>query len=109
MRHPCISQTPVKRAIISGAAGDVAVVAAVTGRKIRVLQFYLHQAAAGTIRFESGAGGTALTGVMVTTAETLAINPGFNPFGHFETVAGESLSIEAATGAVQGWCVYQEV
>lgn len=110
MNHPCISTKVVKRAVITSAgAGDVAAVAAVAGKGIRVLDFYIRQSAAGTVRFESTAGGTALTGVMVTTTADLVVAPGFNPFGHFETVAGEALSIEAGTAAVMGWLVYQEI
>jgi hypothetical protein len=107
--HPCISGAQVKRAIISGSAGDVSAVAAVTGKKIRCVQFYIRQSAAGTVRFESAAAGTALTGVMVTTTADLVVDGGFNPYGHFETVAGEALSIEAGVGAVMGWLCYQEI
>lgn len=109
MSHPSISIAEVKRALISGAAGDVAAVAAVTGKKIRCLYFYIRQSAAGTVRFESGAGGTALTGVMVTTTADLVVEGSYNPHGHFETAAGEALSIEAGTAAVMGWMNYQEV
>lgn len=109
MKHPSISSAQVKRAIISGTAGDVSVIAAVTGKKFRVLSFYVRQSAAGTVRFESAAGGTALTGVMVTTTADLAIECAFNPFGHFETTVSEALSIEAGTGAVMGWLTYQEI
>lgn len=109
MTHPGISTNPIKRAIISGSAGDVTAVAAVAGKKIRVLQFYVRQSAAGTVRFESAAAGTALTGVMVTTTADLVVQGDFNPVGHFETIAGELLNVEAGTAAVMGWLVYQEV
>lgn len=107
--HRSVSEEEVKRAIISGTAGDVAVVAAVPGKRIRVISFYLRQSAAGTVRFESAAGGTALTGVMVTTTGDLVINPGVNESGHFQTVVSEALYIEVGTGAVMGWVCYQEV
>lgn len=109
MNHPCISSSPVKRAVISGNAGDVTAVAGVTAKKIRVLSFYIRQSAAGTVRFESATAGTALTGVMVTTTADLVVEGTLNPFGHFETVAGELLNIEAGTSAVMGWLTYQEV
>jgi hypothetical protein len=109
MNHPCISGSQVKRAVISNAAGDLTVVAAVTGRKIRVLQFYIRQSAAGTLRFESGTSGTALTGVMVTTTADLVCEGSLNPFGHFETAAGTLLNLEIGTGAAMGWLTYQEV
>lgn len=109
MSHPCISGAEVKRAIISGGAGDVAVVAAVTGKKIRLISAYIRQSAAGTVRFESGAGGTALSGVMVTTTADLVVDLPVNMFGHVQTAAGEALSIEAGTAAVMGLCTYQEI
>lgn len=109
LSHPCVSSAQVKYAVISGSAGDVEAVAAVAGKRIRVLQFYIRQSAAGTVRFESAAAGTALTGVMVTTTADLVVQAEFCPVGLFQTVAGQALSVEAGTGAVMGWAVYQEV
>lgn len=109
MSHPSISIAQVKRALISNAAGDYTVVAAVTGKKIRVISFYIRQSAAGTLRFESAAGGTALTGVMVTTTGDLVCQADHNPYGHFETVAGELLNLEIGTGAAMGFLTYQEI
>lgn len=53
----------VKHAKIDAASsGDNTLVAAVTGKKIRVLAaFFTMTGTAVTIRFEDGAGGTALT------------------------------------------------
>ncbi|MFQ5705545.1 MAG: hypothetical protein ACE5HT_16190, partial [Gemmatimonadales bacterium] len=66
-------QSEVQYAIIDGAATpNNTVVAAVTGSRIRVLSLFVIAAGAVTVRFESGAGGTALTGQMV-----LAANRGF--------------------------------
>lgn len=107
--NQCIAGAQVKYAIISGNAGDVAAVAAVAGKKIRCLSYYIRQSAAGTVRWESGAGGTALSGVMVTTTADLVVNAEFSPVGHFETAAGAALSIEAGTAAVMGHLAYQEV
>jgi hypothetical protein len=106
--HAGISTNEVLRAVITGAAGDVTAVAAVAGKKIRCIHYFIHQAAAGAVRFESGAGGTALTGVMVTTAENLQLKDS-NDYGLFQTATGEALSIEAGTGAVQGYLLYQLV
>jgi hypothetical protein len=103
-------QTPIKRAIVSGAtSGDNTVVAAVTGKSIRVLQVQLVSITAVAVRFESAAGGTALTGVMSLGA-TGVLSSGYCPVGHFQTAAGELLNMELG-GAVQvsGWIVYQEV
>lgn len=99
-----------KFAIISGASsGNNTLVAAVTGKKIRVLSYALVAAGAVTVRFESGADGTALSGVM-----SLAANGGlacaFNEGGWFETAAGVLLNMELG-GAVQvsGHLTYIEV
>lgn len=106
----CISNALVKYAVItSSGAGDVTAVAAVAGKKIRVLSYYIRQSAAGTVRFESGAGGTALSGVMVTTTADLVVQGEYSPVGHFETAAGALLNIEAGTAAVMGHLTYQEI
>jgi hypothetical protein len=102
--------TPVKRALISAASsGDNTLVAGVTGKKIRVLQFALVSVTAVAVRFESAASGTAIPGVMSLGA-TGVLSAGYCPVGHFETIAGELLNLELG-GAVQvsGWLVYQEV
>lgn len=106
--HPCISLVQVKRASFSGNAGNIAAVAAVTGKKIRVLQIYLRQAAAGTVQFQSSTTSN-LSGAMTTTTADLEIAADLNVFGHFETVAGEQFTIAAGTAAVQGWLCYQEI
>jgi hypothetical protein len=58
----------VKRAVINAASSDNTLVAAVTGKKIRVLAaLFTLAGTTPTARFESGTGGTALTGVMAPT------------------------------------------
>lgn len=85
---------------ISGSTnGDNTVVAAVSGLKIRVLSYTLIAASAVNVRFESGAGGTALTGVMPVGANG-GVSATFCPAGHFETAAGSLLNMELG-GAVQ--------
>jgi hypothetical protein len=102
------SNSRVFRAVITQAgAADTTIVTPSAGQKVRVLQFYIRQSAAGTVRFESTQGGTALTGVMVTTTADLVVDSGFNPAGHFETVAGELLNLETGTAAGMGWITYQ--
>lgn len=100
---------PLFAVIDAASAGDNTIVAATTGKKIRVLSLFL--VAAGTVvtRFESGAGGTALTGQM-----TLAVNSGyalpFSPVGWFETASGSLLNLELdAAVSVDGCLVYQLV
>ncbi len=99
-----------KFAVIDAASsGDNTIVAAVTGAKIRVLAAFLVSAGSVTARFESGTGGTAMTGQM-----TLATNSGFvlpyNPVGWCETASGQLLNLELS-GAVSadGCLTYVEV
>jgi hypothetical protein len=97
---PVLQNTAVKYAVIDAAtSGDNTIVAAQgPGKKIRVLSYVLVSAGTVTARFESAAGGTALTGQM-TTAVNSVIPAGYNPFGHFETAANELLNLELS-GAV---------
>lgn len=97
-------------AIAAAGSGDNTLVAAVTGKKIRVLAGLVHMTGtAVTIRFESGASGTALTGQMTPVAGT-SIQLPFCPLGHFETAATTLLNLElGGAQAVAGWLVYIEV
>jgi hypothetical protein len=58
-----------------------------------VLSLYLVAAGTTTVRFESGAGGTALSGAMSLVANTGLVLP-FSPAGHFETAANTLLNME---------------
>jgi len=102
----------VKKAIIDGAtSGDNELVAAVSGKKIRVIAlFAIMTGTAVTIRFESGAGGTALTGQMTPSQGGGFVLP-FNPVGWFaDTAAGQSLSMElGGAQSVDGSMAYIEV
>jgi hypothetical protein len=101
----------VKRAVIDKAgSGDNELVAAVTGKKIRVLAaFFTMTGTAVTIRFESGAGGTALTGQMTPAQGQTVVLP-YNPHGWFETAAATALNLElGGAQSVDGGLVYIEV
>ena len=99
-----------KYAIIDAAtSGNNTIVSLVASRKLRVVSLFM--VAAGTViaRFESNAGGAALTGQM-----NLVVNSGFslpyNPAGWFETVAGQLLNLElSAAISVDGSVTYIEV
>lgn len=97
----------IKRAkIANSSSGDNELVAAVTGYKIRVYDVVLISAGDMTVKFQSGAAGTDLTGPMNVGAGT-GFAPGFDPFGHFETASGASLNLRLSTGvAANGWLVY---
>ena len=101
----------VKFALVAAASsGDNTLVAAVTGKKIRVLSGSLTMTGtAVTIRFESAAGGTALTGAMTPLQGTTIALP-FSPVGHFETAASALLNLElGGAQGVGGWITYVEV
>jgi hypothetical protein len=103
------TQNVLRLAIVSSAAGNNTLVAAVAGKKIRVHNVVLMASAAVTAQFQSGAGGTALTGVMSLAANT-GFAPGFDPEGHFETAAGALLNLSLGTAvAVGGWMTYSVV
>jgi hypothetical protein len=90
---------------ISGAAGDNTLVAAqAAGVKIRVLGFLVCPAASAVISFQSGTGGTNLTGAMTITAPIWVEGA---PLGIFETAAATLLNLHQ-TGVVQlsGWLVW---
>ena len=101
-----------KRAAVSGAtSGNNSLVAAVSGKKIKVLGLVLVVDSTVAVRLESGASGTALTGVMtitVTDDNPVVVLPMTTPGSHWvETAAGALLNMELS-GAVQvsGCIVY---
>jgi hypothetical protein len=95
---------------VAAAQTDAVVVAAVTGKKIRVLNYAFTIGAAGTVLFESGTA-TALTGVMnFAAAETVSFE-GSADSPAFETAAGAALTL-TNTGAgadVRGHLCYVEI
>mgnify|MGYP001579724226 CR=1 FL=1 len=100
----------VRYAVINAAgSGDNTLVAAVVSKKIRVLSLFYLASGTVTVRFESGAGGTALTGQMQHIAQTGAVLP-FNEDGWFETAAGALLNLELNSAvSVNGSLSYIEV
>lgn len=99
----------VKPAVIDAAtAGDNTLVAAVTNKKIRVLSAFLVAAGTVAVRFESGAGGTPLTGQMNLVANTGFVLP-HNPHGWFQTADSTLLNLElSAAVSVDGALTYIE-
>jgi hypothetical protein len=100
----------VKYAVIDAASsGDNELIAAKSGVKFRVLNAFLVAAGAVNTRFESGAGGTALTGQMnLTTNSGFALPYAEN--GWFETAVGESLNLELSDAvSVDGSLAYVEI
>lgn len=85
-------------AIDAASSGDNTLVAAVTGKKIRVISLFYIAAGTVTTRFEAGTGGTPLTGQMNHAVNTGLCLP-HNKNGWFETTAGALLNLELS-GAV---------
>jgi hypothetical protein len=100
----------IKYAIIDAAgSGDNTLVAAVSGKKIRVHSAFLVAAAAVNVRFESGASGTALTGQMNCGANGGFVLP-YNEGGWFETAASTLLNLELGGAvSVDGSLSYSEI
>jgi hypothetical protein len=90
-------------------ANTATVVAAVAGKRIRVISLFLLTSAAVTVRFDTGIGGNTLTGAMALPANGGIVLPE-NHRGWFQTSIGELLRITLG-GAVQvsGALVYMEV
>lgn len=101
--------TPKWAVIDHAGSGDNTLVAAVGGKKIRVLALFLVAAGSVNVRLESGASGTALTGQMNLVVNTGFVLP-FNPVGWCETAVGALLNLElSAAVSVDGTLVYVEV
>lgn len=104
------TKTILRASISAASSGDNTLVAAATGLKTKVLGLVLVAASAVTVRLESGAGGTALTGVMSLAANVPFILPLAMPGYHWcETAANTLLNLELG-GAVQvsGAIVYYQ-
>lgn len=109
MRAGGSAVTPKFAVIDAATSGDNTLVAAVASKKIRVLALFAVATGAVNVRFESGAGGTALTGQMNLVANTGFVLP-FNPAGWFETAVNTLLNMElSAAVSVDGSLVYIEV
>lgn len=102
--------TGLKRASIDAASsGDNTIVAAVTGKILRVYSIVLMSSGTVTVRFESGASGTALTGQLNLIANT-GFATGWCPVGHFDTAESALLNLElSAAVSVDGWIIYGEI
>lgn len=109
MRADGVAMTPKFAIIDAATSGDNTLVAAVNPKKIRVLALYLIAAGTVNVRFESGAGGTALSGQMNLIANAGFVLP-FNPAGWFETASNTLLNLELSGAiSVDGSLTYVEV
>ena len=88
-----VTLTPLFSKIDASASADV--IAAVTGKKIRIVAGFFTVAADTTVKFQSGAS-TDLTGAMTVKAGGGLVLP-FNQAGYFETAAGAKLNVVLGT------------
>jgi hypothetical protein len=104
------ARTPAFAIIDAATSGDNTLLAAQgAGNKIRVHQLFLVSTGTVTVRFESGAGGTALSGQMNLVANTGFVLP-YSPIGWFETAANTLLNLElSAAVSVDGNFAYTVV
>jgi hypothetical protein len=96
-------QSEVQYAVVAAATGgDNTLVLAVTGKKIRVMALALvASGGANSVRLESGASGTAITGVMdIVNDGQLVLQ--YNPAGWCETAASDLLNLELSAGTAVG-------
>lgn len=101
--------TPKFAALALSASGNTTVVAAVTSKKIRVLALAFIANGTVNVKFQTGAGGTDLTGLFYLVANTGAALP-FNPAGWFETGSGVLLNANLSAAIAIGGCLtYVEV
>lgn len=100
--------TPKYAKIAASSSGNNAVVAAVAGKKIRVLRWGLTAAGAVSVKWVSGAA-TDLTGVRKLT-EFASAGGAYCPIGVFETAAGDALNVNLSVAmSVGGELTYVEV
>lgn len=101
MSRPSSPRQGSQSAAISVTVGTTSLVAAVTGKRIRVLSYAVVCTDAGTVKFSDG---TNLTGAMSFAASGgISCAPGDDPY--FSTAAGNALSI-VTSGAVEGHFSY---
>jgi hypothetical protein len=101
--------TTQRVAISAALNGNNTLVAAVAGRRIRVLGAVLVAAGIVAPKFQTGAGGTDLTGAMPMVANGVLTLP-FNPEGWCETAVNTLLNLNlSAAIAVTGVLTYVEV
>jgi hypothetical protein len=100
-------EAPKFASISHASSGDNAIVAAVAGKRIRVLSYAIVGAGAVSAKFRSGT--TDITGAMAFGANGGIAMP-FNPVGYFETAAGAALNVNLSGAvAVAGHVTYIEV
>jgi len=96
-----------RAAIRCNTSGNNTIVAATSGKKIKVLGVFLVAAGSVDVRFESGASGTALTGQMSLAADGDGFVLPVAPAGYhwFETASGALLNLELSGAVYVDGCI----
>ena len=94
-----VAATPVTVGIIASTSGVTQLVAFVAAKKIRVLAMVLTVNGAVNPKLQSHTTTATATGLFYCAAAGDGIVLPYNPFGHFDTIAGEALDINLS-GAV---------
>jgi hypothetical protein len=101
--------TPLFATIVASSSGVTNIIAAVGGKRIRVLALSLVANAAVNVKFQSHVTPSDLSGLYYLAANGGFILP-YNPIGWFQTVSGEALDINlSAAVACGGNLVYVTV
>lgn len=106
-----VALTPKFAKIAAASSGNNALVAAVTSKKIRVLEYNFIANGTVNAKFQSDGAGTPvdLTGLKYCVAN-VGLSAPFSPVGWFESASGKSLDLNlSAAVAVGGELVYVEV
>lgn len=100
--------TPKFAVVSESSSGNNEVVAAVTGKKIRVLAWDVSPS--DTVNFKWRSASTDITGLYYAANAGNGVARAFNPVGYFETASDEALNINLSGAvAVGGSVVYVEV
>jgi len=93
----------ITKANIAASQTASSLVAAVTGKKIRVVALAMVTGGTATdVTFNSAS--TAISPLFANGANGGAVLP-FNPVGWFETVAGEALTVTTGAGSTTGFLI----
>lgn len=96
----------VPKRVTFAATGATDLVAAVTGRKIRVTALVVSNNQAGNVVFQSAS--TNIGTIVAKTADPTTVLPD-NPNGWMETASGEKLAVTPSAGTATGFLVYIEM
>ena len=97
---------------VAASQTDSALIAAVTGSKIRVLSVSMScggaTATASTFTSKPAGSGVAISAVFTNALNATTHMP-YNPHGHFETVVSEGLSVTTGAGSTTGYQICYEL